>query len=101
VSESSPPSLDGDDSVTLLEKAEVNGILHTPTETLVNVLLPRDSVEVWLLLWEEDWVDAAIEVREAGSLWVSGDHKHWAGWSVLGDETGSVTAKKLVRIITS
>lgn len=40
VSHTASPALDGDDGVTLGKDAKVNGVLDTPSETLVNILLP-------------------------------------------------------------
>lgn len=40
VTHAASPALDGDDGVALGKDTEVDGILDTPSETLVDILLP-------------------------------------------------------------
>ena len=59
---SSSPALHTDDRITLAKNTELDGVHDAPLQTAVNVLLPWLSLEVWLLLGEVEWVDAAVQV---------------------------------------
>jgi hypothetical protein len=74
VAETTPPALDTDDGVALLEYTKLEGVADTPLEALVDILLPRDLLEVGLLLVVVEGVDAAVQVRVARGDGVAGDH---------------------------
>jgi hypothetical protein len=57
------PALHTHDGIASVQDTKFHGIGDTPCETAVDVLLPWHLVEVWLLLWEPEWVDAAVEMR--------------------------------------
>lgn len=57
------PSLNTDHIVAFGQDAELDGLGDSPLETSVDVLLPIVLVEVGLGLFEEERIDAAIEVR--------------------------------------
>lgn len=63
MSHAAPPALDTDHGVALAEHTKLDGIHNAPLQTAVNVLLPWLRLEVWLLLGEVEWVNAAIKVR--------------------------------------
>lgn len=62
VAHTTAPALDTDDVVALVNNAELDTVGNTPLETAVDVLLPDLDVEVRLLLREEEWIDATIQV---------------------------------------
>lgn len=94
MSQTTLPSLDGDDNVALGDQAKLDTLIDTPPQTLVNILLPNDDVEVWLLLGVLEGVDATVQVGAAGSGTLTGNHEDWAGWAVLGAKAGSFAAKQ-------
>ena len=49
---STTPSLNADDHVAFIQNAEVDGLLDTPFQTTVDVLLPIGFVEVGLFAGE-------------------------------------------------
>ena len=59
---SSSPALYTNNGVTLAENTKLDGIHDAPLQAAVNILLPWLRVEVWLLLREVEWVDAAVEM---------------------------------------
>lgn len=63
VAHTAAPSLDTDNVVTLVDDAELEGVVDTPLETAVNILLPDLDVEVGLLLGEEEGPDTTVQVR--------------------------------------
>jgi hypothetical protein len=93
VAETTPPALDADDSVALLEHTELESVADAPLETLVDILLPGDGLEVGLLLVVVEGVDAAVQVGVARGDGVAGDHDDGADGAVLGDEAGGVAAE--------
>jgi hypothetical protein len=90
VAETTPPALDANDGVTLLEHTKLEGVADTPLETLVDILLPGDLLEVGLLLVVVEGVDTAVQVRVARGNGVTSDHDNRADGAVLGDKTGGV-----------
>jgi len=62
VAHTAAPALDTNDVVALVDDAKLDAVRNAPLETAVDVLLPDLDVEVWLLLREEEWIDATIEV---------------------------------------
>jgi hypothetical protein len=92
VAETTPPALDADDSVALLEHTKLESVADTPLEALVDILLPGDGLEVGLLLVVVEGVDAAVQVGVARGDGVAGDHDDGADGAVLGDEAGGVAA---------
>ena len=68
VAHTAAPSLDTDDVVTLVDDAELEGVVDTPLETAVNILLPDLDVEVGLLLGEEEGPDTTVQVRVLESI---------------------------------
>lgn len=93
VSHTSTPSLHTDDALALLEDSQADGVLNSPLETVVDILLPRRGVEVGLLLVVVEGVDAAVQVGVAGCAGVAGDHDDGAYWAILGDQTSGITPK--------
>jgi hypothetical protein len=59
----SPPTLDADNVVALVDDTELKTVRDTPLETTVNILLPDLDVEVGLLLGEEEGPNTTVEVR--------------------------------------
>lgn len=57
------PALNTDDKVASAQDAEFDRLRNAPFETLVNVLLPVLILKVWFSLWEDKWIDTAVEVR--------------------------------------
>lgn len=66
VAHAAPPALDAHDWVTLVKDTELDGVVDAPLEAAVDVLLPRSVLEVWLLLVEEEGINATVKV---GILW--------------------------------
>jgi hypothetical protein len=98
VSESSTPALDGDDCVATLQNSKLNGPVHSPLQSLVDIDLPADLVEVGLLLRVVEGVDAAGQVRVPRSTGAPGDHDNRARGAVFRDETsGHSTGDMSVR----
>lgn len=93
MAETTPPALDTDDSVALLEHTKLESVADTPLEALVDILLPRNLLEVGLLLVVVEGVDAAVQVRVARGDGVAGDHDDGADGAVLGDKTGGVATE--------
>lgn len=54
------PPLDTDDHFAFFENVEVNGLLDTPLEAAIDILLPVGFIKVGLLLGEEKRVDTAV-----------------------------------------
>lgn len=93
-----PPSLNTNDWVTLVEDAELDGLGYTPLQTLVDILLPRSLVEVGLGFREHEWIYTAVQMAVTGGACVAGDHEDRADGTVLGDEAGGgATAIMLAR----
>ncbi len=87
-----PPPLHTDHRIALLQNTELDGVLDAPLQPLVDVLLPRDALEVGLGFGVEEGVDAAVEVGVAGGAGVARDHDDGADGAVFGDEAGGVAA---------
>jgi hypothetical protein len=62
VSHATPPSLNADDIVALVDDTKFDSVGETPLEAAVDVFLPDLDVEVGLLLGEVEGVDATVEV---------------------------------------
>jgi hypothetical protein len=62
VTHTTPPALNTDDRVAFGEDVQLDAFLDTPLEAVVHILLPVGLVEVRLALWEQEWIDAAVEV---------------------------------------
>lgn len=62
VTHSTSPSLHTYDGIATLQDTELHGAGDTVLETTVHILLPWDLVEVWLRLFEVEWVDATVQV---------------------------------------
>ena len=62
----SPPALDTNDGVALVDDPELDGVGETPLEASVDVFLPDLDVEVGFLFGEVEGVDAAVEVGVLG-----------------------------------
>ena len=58
----SAPTLNADNRVTRSDDLELEAMLDTPLEALVDILLPDVDVEVGLFLREEEGIDATIKV---------------------------------------
>lgn len=87
-----PPALNANDRVILVEDAELNCIHNAPSQPAVNIFLPWCLLEVGLLLGEVEGVDTAVQVGVAGGRSIAGDHDNGAHRAVFGDEAGRVTA---------
>lgn len=94
MSQTTPPALNSNNIITDSQEACSNGILHAPPQPLVDILLPRDGVEVGLGLGEDEGVDTTVKVREAGDGAVAGDHEDGAVGAVFGDEAGGVATER-------
>lgn len=57
------PSLYADDHLALFQDAEVDGLLDTPLQATIDILLPVGFTEVGLLLGKKEWIDTAVQVR--------------------------------------
>lgn len=57
---STSPALYADHVVAFVQDTQSDGFLDTPLETAIDVFLPYRLVEVWLLFWEEEGIDAAV-----------------------------------------
>lgn len=84
--------MDDNDGLTLAEDLELQSLGNTPSDSSINILLPVDLREVWLLLWEVEGVDSTIQVTISGSAGVTGDHEDRADWAVLGEKASTVSA---------
>jgi hypothetical protein len=62
VTHTASPSLHAHDLLALGEDTKINGVLDTPLETAVDVLLPWRRLEVRLLFREQEWVDTTVKV---------------------------------------
>jgi len=96
VAETTPPALDANDSIALLEHTKLESVADTPLETLVDILLPGNLLEVGLLLVVVEGVDTAVQVRVARGDGVAGDHDDRADGTVFGDKTGGVATVKMM-----
>ena len=94
VAETTPPALDANDSIALLEHTKLESVADTPLETLVDILLPGNLLEVGLLFVVVEGVDTAVQVRVARGDGVTGDHDNGADGAVLGDKTGGVATER-------
>lgn len=61
-----PPALNADNVVALVDNTELETVGDGPFETTINILLPDLDIEVGLLLGEEEGPHTAVEV---GVLW--------------------------------
>jgi len=68
VAHTASPALYTDNRLALTENAEVDGVLDTPLNTLVNIFLPWVRLEVGLLFGKVEGVDAAVEVGILGNV---------------------------------
>lgn len=87
MAETSGPSLDGDNNVALVENSESNSLVHSPLESLLDIVLPLGRVGGSSLLVDEG-VDTSVQMGESGSSGVSGDHQNGTVGSVLGTQSG-------------
>ena len=85
------PALNHDNSLTLGKNAKLKSLGNTPLNSSVNIFLPVNLGEVWLLLWEEERIDATVQVSISGSAGVSGDHEDRADRTVLGKKASAVS----------
>lgn len=85
------PALDNHNALALRENAQLESLGNTPLNSAVDILLPVDLGEVWLLLGEEEWVDTTIQVSISGGAGVSGNHEDRADGAVLGEETSAIS----------
>jgi len=56
------PPLDANDHFALSQDTKVDGLLDTPLEATVDILLPVSFFEIGLLPGEEERVDTAVQV---------------------------------------
>jgi hypothetical protein len=85
------PALDNDNGLPLAQNAQAHGLLDTPGDSSVDILLPVDLGEIWLGLVEQEWVDTTVQVSVSRSGRVAGNHEDRGDWAVLGEETSRVT----------
>lgn len=90
VAKTTGPSLDSNDNIALVKNAKSNGLVHSPLESLLDIVLPLGRVGGSSLLVDEG-VDASEQMGESGGLCVPGNHKNGAVGSVLGTESGRST----------
>ena len=57
------PALHAHHSIATVQDTKLHSIDDTPRQTAVDILLPWNLVEVWLLLWEPEWIDATVQMR--------------------------------------
>lgn len=48
IAQASSPALHGNDDVTLVEQTKFYGLVNSPPQTLVNIVLPYNLVEIGL-----------------------------------------------------
>ncbi len=65
------PTLDADNDVALAQDAELDGLVDAPLQPMVHVLLPVRVLIVRLLLWEQEGIDASVQMRVLNSRMVS------------------------------
>lgn len=87
MAETTGPSLDGDNNVALVENAKSNSLVHSPLESLLDIVLPLGRVGGSGLMVDEG-VDASVQMGESGGLGVSGHHQNGAVGPVLGTQSG-------------
>jgi len=63
VAHATPPALYTDNGLVLWQDTKLDRVLDTPLETTVDILLPRDGLEVGLVFGEVEGVDTTVEVR--------------------------------------
>lgn len=68
VTHTTTPALDTDHRIALSEDIELDGFCDTPLETVVDIFLPIGLVEVRFTFWEQERIDAAVEVRVLGMV---------------------------------
>ena len=56
------PALYTDNHFSFTENAQINGPLDTPLESAVDIFLPIRFFKVWFVLWEQEWVYAAVQM---------------------------------------
>lgn len=95
IAHTSTPSLNTDDTVTLVEDAQLDGLANAPLETLVNILLPVRAAEIRLRLWEVEGINATIQMGVSSGRWISGDHDDGTDWAVFGENASGVATKRL------
>lgn len=82
------PALDNDNGITNGQGLELQSLHDSPLDTLVDILLPVDLLEIGLGLREQEGVHTTIQMGVAGGGGVSGDHEDGANRAVLGQQTG-------------
>lgn len=60
---SAAPSLNADDIVAFSQDAELDGLANSPLETSVDVLLPIVFIKLRFAPFEQERIDAAIQMR--------------------------------------
>lgn len=71
VAQASSPALYGDDDIALVDQTKNHGILYSPPQTLVNVVLPYGLVEIGLSFGVNKGIDTTIQVRVSGGVVVA------------------------------
>lgn len=62
ISQPSSPALHGNNGVALAQQTKTHSLVHSPPQTLVNVILPDGLVEVWLSLRVNEGIDTTVQV---------------------------------------
>lgn len=71
VAQASSPALYGDDDITLVDQTKTHGLVHSPSQTLVNVVLPYNLGEIRLSFGVNKGIDTTIQVRVSGGVVVA------------------------------
>lgn len=87
VAKTTGPSLDGDNNIALVKNTKSNSLIHTPLESLLNIVLPLGRVGSSGLVVDEG-VDASVQMGESSGLCVSSHHKNGTVGSILGTQSG-------------
>lgn len=73
VAQPSSPALHGDDGVTLVQQTETHGLIHSPSQTLIDVLLPYSLVKIRLRLRVSEGINTTVQMRIPSGVGVTGN----------------------------
>ena len=85
------PALKTNDTVAFAEDTELDGLVDTPLQALVNILLPVGRLEIRLCLLEPEWVDTTVEMSIARSARVASHHDDRTDRTIFGQHASRST----------
>lgn len=73
IAQTSSPALHGDDNVALVEQTKFYGLVNSPPQTFVNIVLPYSLVEIGLSFRVNKGIYTTVQVRVSSSVVIAGD----------------------------